>query len=164
MKWPRGIPISSFIEIHVVDCFGNTQDRHSVFRTISALRFCISFEPINFISQKQVWSLSLAAGKKVSSLVSLCYRPPTKLRQGNVFSYVYPPVCSWGGGLTKQDHGFPLCKAVPPSLYRTPALPPPQHGQICSHVPLQGPSEICSLFSLCTKHKLKNSVTVWLPV
>ena len=95
LKWPRGIPISPFIEIHV-DCFGNTQDRYSVFHTISALRFCISFELINFISQKQAWSHSLAAGKKISSFVSLCYRPPTKLRQGIVFSCVYPSVCSWG--------------------------------------------------------------------
>ena len=131
------MPISPFIEIHV-DCFGNTQDRHSVFRTISALRFCISFELINFISQKQAWSHSLAAGKKISSLVSLCYHPPTKLRQGNVFSCVYPSVRSWGGVSSNRTMGH-LCKAVSPSLYRVQPCPLPQHGQICSPVPLQGP-------------------------
>ena len=143
LKWPRGMPISPFIEIHV-DCFGNTQDIHLVFRTISALRFCISFELINFISQKQAWSHSLAAGKKISSLVSLCYRPPTKLRQGNVFSCVYPSVCSWGGG------GFSSNRTMGHISVQGPALPPSLTWSNLFTCTFTGtpPHEICLLWSM----------------
>ena len=122
LKWPRGIPISPFIEIHV-DCFGNAQDRLSVFRTISALRFCISFELINFVSQKQVWSHSLTCWGQDNFFICFTLLSPAKLREGNVFSYVYPSVCSWGG-LIKQGPGSPLYRAVSPYMYRAPALTP----------------------------------------
>ena len=79
------------------------------------------------LSRKDLNKLVNASRSVVFCCIWDFYCPPTKLREGNVFSRVCPSFCS---------HGVLLCRAM------APLLPPPHHVQL--GLSTQGPPSACS--------------------